>query len=707
MVQAQRSARALVIDPDPVARSTSAQALRAADFVVTETADPGAALALLPSVRPDLILIDVELPGRDGIALCNAILHLPSGTNAAIVITTWIDRPGLVARAFEAGASDVVRQPIDAQLLAYRSNFLVRSNQAQRELRSAMIELQQGRAWLADAQRIAGIGSWHWEPESDVFGWSEHAQRILPLPLDSPENGFARYLSVVHAEDAPELEKRLATSAAEGTPLDSEHRVALAGGVERRIHLRGELQWDVAGRGLLVGTVQDITALRESEEQIHRLANYDALTALPNRALLTRELERELGRARERRERSAVLALGLDRFRRVNDVYGPALADGVLRTVAKRIVATVRSAEELAFASGEASISRIGGDEFLIALGGVTAVPQVEAIAQKLLRSVGREMGLGKERLEMTATIGAALFPEDGHEASRLVQNAIAAMQQAKRSQRGGYRFYSAQLSAEASRSLEVERWLRRALETGEGLLLEYQPQLDSQGGHWVGVEALVRMRSPDGQVISPGEFIAIAEETGLIVALGEWVLQTACRTARDFRWAGSPLRIAVNLSSHQLRQAQLLDLVTRVLAEHALPAQRLELEITESAFVEDVGAAAETLTSLRRIGVRIALDDFGTGFSTLANLMRLPIDALKIDRSFVRGIETEDHARAVIAAVIGIARRLGLTVVAEGVENEAQELFLRSERCEVLQGFRHGRPMAPEAIQRLLTDRW
>ena len=280
-------------------------------------------------------------------------------------------------------------------------------------------------------------------------------------------------------------------------------------------------------------------------------------------------------------------------------------------------------------------------------------------------------------------------------------------MQQAKRSQRGGYRFYSAQLSAEANRSLEVERWLRRALETGEGLLLEYQPQLDTQSGNWVGVEALVRMRSPDGQVISPLEFIAIAEETGLILALGEWVLTTACRTARDFRFAGNPLRIAVNLSSHQLRQAQLLDLVTRVLAEHALPAQRLELEITESAFVEDVGAAAETLTALRRIGVRIALDDFGTGFSTLANLMRLPIDALKIDRSFVRGIESEDHARAVIAAVIGIARRLGLTVVAEGVENEAQELYLRSEKCGVLQGYRHGRPMAPEAIQRLLADRW
>ena len=277
-------------------------------------------------------------------------------------------------------------------------------------------------------------------------------------------------------------------------------------------------------------------------------------------------------------------------------------------------------------------------------------------------------------------------------------------MQQAKRTQRGQYRFYSAQLSSEAARSLELERLLRNALETGTGLLLEYQPQVGTEDQRWQGVEALVRMRGPDGAAISPAEFIPIAEDTGLILPLGEWVLNEACRAALPWSTEERGLRVAVNVSSHQLRSGDLVETVRSALARSGLPPQRLELEITESAFVEDLGAAAETLAALRKMGVRIALDDFGTGFSTLSNLMRLPIDALKIDRSFVRCIESEDHARAVIAAVIGIAYRLGLTVVAEGVEQEAQARFLRAERCQVLQGYLLGKPMPAQQIEEKLA---
>jgi diguanylate cyclase (GGDEF)-like protein len=469
------------------------------------------------------------------------------------------------------------------------------------------------------------------------------------------------------------------------------------------VHLRGELQWDVAGRGFLHGTIQDVTQRRESEQRIHRLANYDALTALPNRALLTESLERVLAHAREHVERVALISIGLDRFRRLNDALGHELADELLRRTAQRIASCVQSAEEIADA-GEPVIARVGGDEFAVAVGAIPEIGQIERLAARLLRATSRAMTLGSERVELSASAGIAIFPGDGHDASRLLQNANTALQQAKRTQRGTHRFYSAQLSSEVARTLEMERLLRRALETGTGLELEYQPQLATDDDRFTGVEALVRLRSPEGSLVSPLEFITVAEETGLILPLGEWVLNTACRTALGWSSGGRPLRVAVNISSHQLRQVDLIQVVERALTASGLPAQRLELEITESAFVDDLGSAAETLSALRRMGVRIALDDFGTGFSTLSNLMSLPIDALKIDRSFVRLIEAEDHARAVIAAVIGIAYRLGLTVVAEGVENEAQNTFLRSERCHVLQGYLVGRSLPPAQFEQLLA---
>lgn len=703
MRDAREVQRALVIDADPVARSAAAAALRAAEFHVSEAGDAPSALAQLPRLRPALVLADVELPGRDGIALCDAIRHLPSGASAALVITTRLDQPGLIERAFAAGASDFVRKPIDPQLLAYRARFLVRSNQAQRELRGALAELQQSRESLADAQRIARIGSWQWAPDTGELFWSDYAERVIPLSIESEAHGFGRYLERVHPLDVDEVEKCFSSTASEGAPLDSEHRVLHPLGGERTVHLRGELQWDVAGRGFLHGTIQDVTQRRESEERIHRLANYDALTALPNRALLSESLDGVLAHAREHVQRVALIAVGLDRFRRLNDALGHDDADELLRRTAKRVVSCVQNAEEIAD-SGEPLIARVGGDEFVVVVGAVTTIAQVEALAERLLRSTSRAMTLGVERIELSASAGIAIFPDDGYDASRLLQNANTAMQQAKRTQRGTHRFYSAQLSSEVARTLEMERLLRRALETGTGLELEYQPQLATEGARWSGVEALVRLRTPEGELISPLEFIPVAEDTGLILPLGEWVLNTACRTALDWSYGAQPLRVAVNVSSHQLRQVDLVPVVERALAASGLPAQRLELEITESAFVDDLGAAAEMLSALRRKGVRIALDDFGTGFSTLSNLMSLPIDALKIDRSFVRGIEAEDHARAVIAAVIGIAYRLGLTVVAEGVENEAQDRFLRSERCHVLQGYLVGRSMPPAQIEQLLA---
>jgi diguanylate cyclase (GGDEF)-like protein len=548
-----------VIDADAAARGLAAHALRAADFEVFEAADGGSALAQLPRIRPALVIVEAELPARDGISLCETIRHLPSGAGAAIVLTTSLDRPGLIERAFAAGASDFLRKPVDAQLLAYRARFLVRSNETQRELRNTLMELEHSRASLADAHRIARIGSWQWAPATGELFWSEHAERVVKLPPgESAGRGFTRYLACVHPADADGVEKAFATTAAEGTPLDSEHRVLVAGAGERTVHLRGELQWDVAGEGLLHGTVQDVTQRRESEERIHRLSNYDALTSLPNRTFLLESLEAAVAQAREKRERVAVVAIGLDRFRRLNDAYGQGFADVLLRLTARRISSCVRGAEELSEA-GEPVVARLAGDEFLIAVGGIASAAQVEGFARRLLHTASRPVTQGSKRVELSATVGIALFPDDGHDAARLVQNALTAMQQAKRTQRGEFRFYSAQLSSEAARALELERLLRSALETGAGLLLEYQPQLGADDERWLAVEALVRLRGPDGAMVSPADFIPIAEDTGLILPLGEWVLNAACRAALTWSDGDRPLRIAVNVSMQRTKERSIL----------------------------------------------------------------------------------------------------------------------------------------------------
>lgn len=706
MRDGRASPRALVIDADAVARGQAVRALRAADFAVEEAADPGAALARLPYVRPALVLVDAELPGRDGVSLCEAIRHLPSGAGAALVLTTGIDRPGLIERAFAAGASDFLRKPIDPQLLAYRARFLVRSNEAQRQLRNTLLELEQSRASLAEAHRIARIGSWQWSRESGVLFWSEHAERVVKLaPTEEAGRGFARYLACVHPADAAAVEKAFDTTVADGTPLDVEHRVLAIGRGERTVHLRGELQWDVAGEGLLHGTVQDVTQRRESEERIHRLANYDPLTGLPNRAFLFASLEHAIRQASEKGEQVAVVALGLDRFRRINDAYGQAFADELLRHTAKRILSCARSAEELAEA-GEPVASRIAGDEYMIAVGGITGAGQLEGFARRLLRATSRPVAQGAERVEVSATAGIALFPEDGADAGRLAQNAVTAMQQAKRTQRGQYRFYSAQLSSEATRALEVERLLRSALESGEGLFLEYQPQVSALDGRWQALEALVRMRGPDGGAIAPGEFIAIAEDTGLILPLGEWVLKAACRAALAWRAGDEPLRVAVNVSSHQLRSGSLVENVRAALAESGLPPQRLELEITESAFVDDLGAAAETLAALRRMGVRIALDDFGTGFSSLSYLRKLPVQVVKIDREFIREISVREDAAALTASIVAMAKALWLRVVAEGVEKDAERDLVSIWGCEEAQGYLFSQPVPAADAERLWRAR-
>ncbi|MDP2833127.1 MAG: PAS domain S-box protein [Pseudomonadota bacterium] len=446
-----------------------------------------------------------------------------------------------------------------------------------------------------------------------------------------------------------------------------------------------------------VSLFADITHLKESEARLEHLAHFDVLTDLPNRLLFTSRLEHAVEQARRHGQHIALLFLDLDRFKTVNDSLGHPAGDELLIAVAQRIRTRLRDEDTLA---------RLGGDEFVILLEQLDAAPMAAIVAQDLLLVLAAPIQLsGGHEVFIGASIGISLFPDDADNAMRLVSSADAALYQAKEQGRNTYRFYTEALTTAANEHLALETRLRRGLERGE-LILHYQPLINAHSGRAVGVEALVRWQPPGEALVPPGKFIPIAEETGLIVPLGEWILRTACAQARAWLDAGlPPLVMAVNLSGRQFQAVDMVELVRTVLLDTGLPAQSLELELTESVIMAQADQAIATLDALKSLGVRLAIDDFGTGYSSLAYLKRFPIDKLKIDRSFVDGLADDPNDREIAATIIAMARSLNLEVLAEGVETEQQLAFLRLYGCDQYQGYLFSKPIPADELERWLPS--
>ncbi|WP_133718844.1 EAL domain-containing protein [Methylocaldum gracile] len=444
-----------------------------------------------------------------------------------------------------------------------------------------------------------------------------------------------------------------------------------------------------------VGVFTDITHLKRSETQLEYLAHYDPLTGLPNRLLLLSRLNHALERARRDRSRGAVLFLDLDRFKNVNDSLGHATGDELLQLASQRMRECLRETD---------TVARLGGDEFVVVLEELSDPENAASVAHHLIDRLSAPFVLsGGQEVYIGASLGIGIFPDDGDDADRLIQYADAALYQAKDSGRGTYHFYTESLTTSANERLALETRLRHALDRDE-FVLHYQPLVTLTDGRIFGVEALLRWQIPDQGLLSPNRFIPLAEETGLIVPLGEWVLRTACRCMKAWLDAGLPLEmLAVNLSPRQFQQGDLHERIRAILAETGLPSHHLELEITETALMEDGPENEAKLAALKELGVRIAIDDFGTGYSSLAYLKRFPIDKLKIDQSFMRDIPQDTSNMEIAAAIIAMARNLKLEVLAEGVEAEAQLAFLKRHGCDVAQGYLFGRPMTADTMQAIL----
>jgi diguanylate cyclase (GGDEF)-like protein/PAS domain S-box-containing protein len=460
------------------------------------------------------------------------------------------------------------------------------------------------------------------------------------------------------------------------------------------------------GRILQITAIRDITERKEAEEQIRYLAYYDSLTGLPNRTFYRELVSRALLLAKRHHWTIAILFIDLDYFKRINDTLGHDIGDQLLRIVGDLVKTCIRQSDFIARSEQdelENVVARLGGDEFIVLLNEIAHSQDASRVARRILKELARPFTLAGHEVFVTASIGIALYPLDGNDSDDLLKNADVAMYHAKNQGRNNYQFYTKSMNATSLQRLDLENDLRKATDRNE-FVLYYQPTVDIRTKAIIGAEALVRWDHPEKGMISPAEFIPLAEETGLIVPIGKWVLRSACIQNKAWQDAGNKyLRMSVNLSSRQFDQEGLIEVVSEALRDSGFDPRYLELEITESTIMKNPEKAATTLQKLKDMGICLSIDDFGTGYSSLGNLRRFPLDSLKIDRSFVTNITTDSDDAAIITAIIAMARSLKLRVIAEGVEAEEQQAFLRDLGCHEMQGYLFSRPLPVNDFFKLL----
>ena len=569
-----------------------------------------------------------------------------------------------------------------------------------RQLESSGEQLRAGREALARAQALAQMGSWELEPSSGQVEWSEQMRHMFDFDEDAAghmEQLFERVVQV----DRTKLREAIGRLECVPGAISLDCRFKIEGAPVRVGHFQMESEV-VPSQGLLLrGTVRDVTDARAAEAHINRLARFDGLTGLPNRATWTERVHAQVRTASRHEERFAVLFIDLDNFKTVNDSLGHAQGDRLLAMVSKRLSSVLREDDMLA---------RQGGDEFVALLTRLPRAEDAAAVASKMIEAMARPYMIDHNELLVsvingsevyaTPSIGISLYPQDAREADALITQADLAMYSAKESGRNGYAFFHEDMNARAHRQMKLYNALRRADERGEFELF-YQAQVDAASCAVVGYEALLRWTNDKLGPVSPDEFIPIAETSGLMLAIGEWVLRAAFR--QQVAWqhgGGRHLRLAVNISALQFRHTNFIALLSELLQETGADPRRIELEITESALMQMGEGMVDRLVQLKRLGFTLALDDFGTGYSSLAYLKRFPIERLKIDRSFVRDLPHDADDCAIAQATLSMARDLGMDVVAEGVETTAQRDYLVKAGCALLQGYLFGRPAPVSALQ-------
>ena len=669
--------KVLVVDNDPARRVDTTAALEAAGFcpVASSTTE---AIETFCRIRPDLAIVH-------DVAACRSLRGISAGKDLPILVVA--DEEAAVAAAFEVGATDFIRLPLPFRLLSFRLRYLIRSART-------LSGLRRTQAQLAAAHRIAKLGHWSFYPSSDTVAVSAEAALILGRDDRPVAITWESFLDEIHDEDRHRVRRALAELSLNES-IRLEHR--LQGPQPAIVSQEVVATEDDKGELCITGTMQDISERKRTERHIVRLAYYDNLTNLPNRTFFWDTLTQLLD-TMDARSKLGLVGVHLHGWHRIVDTFGHEAGDHLLQMVAERLNHVPDQTDTLCpedtvslddtNVSGDVVLARINHEGFMFLFRDLQTDNDIWQKVRRIQEGLSEPVDMAGHPIVPAACIGLALFPEHGQSTSALLKSVETAQHRAVAMGAGHCVMFSEDLHANAKERVTMEMALRRAVER-DGFELHYQPKVDAASGRPVGMEALLRWTDPDLGRVSPGRFIPIAEESGLIVRLGGWVLRTAC--AQTLRWrseAFPDLRVAVNISVEQFLQPDFVQVVLQTLAETGLPPEGLELEITESMLMRDTNLAVRRLTELREEGIRIALDDFGTGYSSLSYLHRFPLDTLKIDRSFVTDMMHKPDAATVVRAIILLSHNLHLRVVAEGVEERPQLEELRKLGCEEIQGY-------------------
>ena len=690
----------LVVDDDATLRRIIRGALEKDGWAVEEAEDGADACEAAERLQPGVVLLDVEMPELDGFDACAKLRTLPGGDQLPILMITGRDDRASIERAYEVGATDFLSKPFDYTVLRQRVRYMYRASQMMHELRS----------------------------ERDFVSTMVDTSPALVLSLDSTGrilrfNPSCEHLSGLSSRDAQQ--KLVWDILSRPDERERERRM-----FEQLVSVRGtrnyeaswtddngkrrEIAWsntvsvnedgDVHG---VLYTGLDITERIDAQNKARFLASYDPLTGLPNRRLMLERVDNAVAAADSDASQVAVVLLDLDHFTQFNATLGHAAGDEVLREVSERFSKSLRLSDVLSRHNLDmrTELGRLGGDEFTVLLTGVSEFKEVAGVVERLQGALTRPFRFEGKEYSITASAGATLYPSDGAAAESLLRNAESAMNASRDRQPGSYRFYSTNMHSKVADRLSLEAELRQAIGRDE-LVLHYQPKVSATTGRIVGAEALVRWQHPKQGLVPPTAFIDIAEETGLIAPIGEWVLRDLCKQVMGWLESGlDPVPVAINLSPSQFHQEDLFGQMATIFNDTGMETHYLGIEITESAIMRDANTACDILNRLRELGIRVAIDDFGTGHSALSAIKMLPLHDLKIDRAFIKDLATSGKDRAIAKAIITMAHGLGLTVVAEGVESKEQLEILRQEGCDEVQGFLVSPALPAEQFTTMLRD--
>ncbi len=671
----------LVVDDEPITRTLIKAHLEKAGYGVIEATDGETGLAQYDQHTPTLVLLDVMMPVMNGYDTCVELRKRISDQSLPILMLTGLNEMNAIERAFQSGATDFITKPLNWPILTQRIRYALRD-------RRQFLELQEKQHLLSEAQRIAKMGYLY----IDVSNWqitlSAEVAEIIGIPHHN-EIDLNQLQTLLTESDCQRLLQNINQAIRNNGQYLLDHKLRLPNGQEKVILQRGEMRQE-HGRRVIYATLQDITEQAKAEERLLYHSYYDVLTNLPNRKLFESNIMEQI----DKQTACAVMFIGIDRFKAINDSLGHRNGDKVLKEIANRITPYQQQGYRVA---------RFSGDTFAILLPNTdTNQHQADDLAQEILSLMEVPLEAQGHELVLHGSIGIALYPQEADTLDKLLLGADIAMNLAKGNGGNQYRYFSTTMDTDAQQRLALEEDLRKALRNGE-FELYYQPQYNARSRKIVGVEALIRWHHPTQGMIPPALFIPLAEETGLVTQLGEWVLYTAAQQGVHWHKAGHAIRLGVNLSAKQLALSHFQDLVQDVLRHTKISPALLELEITESMAVSDFDNTIQTLDQIRSLDVKISMDDFGTGYSSLSYLQQLPLNTLKIDRAFIKDITADGRNGEIAKAIIAMSKSLNLHIIAEGIETAGQYDYLRHHGADEIQGFYFSKPLPVSAFNKLL----